>query len=223
MLTTAPSLPHRWRLLHLNASSSTVLTWGRRPWPRHSMTNSRSRASSRSSKVKCAARWRSAPLPSDTQEARCVDWVEVSIFRRVSESPILRRRSSYVIRTRTTSLSTQKCSRRRRGIHSPRVGDGVTPRRFEFGCSLDGSSDAACPCSKASDRIVAFARPHDIRQTQLSVAPSPRHAHAPSHAARELFVRPRARLCCPGTSPGKAPRRSLAAARHTISSVERSS
>ena len=41
--------------------------------------------------------------------------------------------------------------------------------------------------------------------------------------ARELFVRPRARLCCPGKSPGKAPRRSLAAARHTISSVERSS
>ena len=218
MLTTAPSLPHRWRLLHLNASSSTVLTWGRRPWPRHSMTNSRSRASSRSSKVKCAARWRSAPLPSDTQEARCVDWVEVSIFRRVSESPILRRRSSYVIRTRTTSLSTQKCSRRRRGIHSPRV----TPRRLEFGCSLlDGSSDA-CPCSHASDRIVAFARPHDIRQTQLSVAPSPRHACV------ELFVRPRARLCCHAvlpTSPGKAPRRSLglAAARHTISSVERSS
>ena len=171
----------------MNASSSTVLTWGRRPWPRHSMTNSRSRASSRSSKVKCAARWRSAPLPSDTQEARCVDWVEVSIFRRVSESPILRRRSSYVIRTRTTSLSTQKCSRRRRGIHSPRV----TPRRLEFGCSLlDGSSDA-CPCSHASDRIVAFARPHDIRQTQLSVAPSPRHACV------ELFVRPRARLCCP--------------------------
>ena len=44
--------------------------------------------------------------------------------------------------------------------------------------------------------------------------------------ARELFVRPRARLCCHAvlpTSPGKAPRRSLAAVRHTISSVERSS
>ena len=46
--------------------------------------------------------------------------------------------------------------------------------------------------------------------------------------ARELFVRPRARLwlCCLAvlpTSPGKAPRRSLAAVRHTISSVERSS
>ena len=178
----------------MNASSSTVLTWGRRPWPRHSMTNSRSRASSRSSKVKCAARWRSAPLPSDTQEARCVDWVEVSIFRRVSESPILRRRSSYVIRTRTTSLSTQKCSRRRRGIHSPRVGDGVSRHgdcRFEFGCSLDGSSDA-CPCSHASDRIVAFARPHDIRQTQLSGAPSPRHAHARPRA----LPRPAASPAC---------------------------
>ena len=41
--------------------------------------------------------------------------------------------------------------------------------------------------------------------------------------ARELFlVRPRAPPVLP-TSPGKAPRRSLAAARHTISSVERSS
>ena len=40
--------------------------------------------------------------------------------------------------------------------------------------------------------------------------------------ARELFVRPRAPPVLP-TSPGKAPRRSLAAVRHTISSVERSS